>query len=256
MLKLMKYEFRKSRTLILTLLGVIVTLEALFLYGMAATKENVLLIATVLLVLASYGTALAVFIMGVSSYSRELNQKSSYLIFMTPRSTLSIIGAELDFTLVTGRGFAWLLTGVAALDVPAFLETMGEDKTAVLDLIDSLMQQYDWSFARIILIIGFYAALIMASIVSTISVAYLAITLSATFMRGKKGHALVSVGLFVGINLALNWIRNALTRVTMTDIRTASDMIGGLWPSLIISLVMIAASIAVSAWMLKTKVDL
>ena len=105
MFKLIKYEYRKNRTLLLTILGIIAVLEVYFLvsahlaqkYAMidmfsetTQRAEVNLAVSISLLVAASFGTALAVFIMGVAGYSRELNQRTSYLIFMTPQSTLSM----------------------------------------------------------------------------------------------------------------------------------------------------------------------
>ena len=114
MLKLMKYELRKNRTLLLTILGIIAALEAYFLisaritagytlrgvFSDAATRAEInLAVSMGLLAAASFGTALAIFVMGVAGYSRELNQKTSYLVFMTPNSTLAMVGSKLLFTL-------------------------------------------------------------------------------------------------------------------------------------------------------------
>ena len=228
MFKLIKYEYRKNRTLLLTILGIIAVLEVYFLvsahlaqkYAMidmfsetTQRAEVNLAVSISLLVAASFGTALAVFIMGVAGYSRELNQRTSYLIFMTPQSTLSIVASKLLFTLVTGIAFAALLVGLASMDFPLFMKSIGSDWRGYYNLLDLFMTNNDMSLTGALLTVAFYVCVVFLSIISTVSVAFFAITLSATFMRGKKGHALVSVLLF----LLISWGISRLTSLVMQE---------------------------------------
>ncbi|MBQ8953233.1 MAG: hypothetical protein IJ048_03890 [Clostridia bacterium] len=272
MLKLMKYELRKNRTLILTILGIILALEVYFLisahlakvnnisnsFSEAAQRAEINLIVSMsLLGAASFGTALAVFIMGVAGYSRELNQKTSYLIFMTPESTLSVVASKLLFTLVTGVAFALLLVGLATVDFPVFSNAIGSEWRGYYNLLDVFMTSNEMSLTGALLTIAFYVIVVFLSIISTVSVAYFAITLSATFMRGKKGHAVVSVLLFA----LLSWGISRLTGLFMPDdvydiLRSAADMTRALAPQALVDLGVLALSIVSCAWMLKKRVDL
>ena len=277
MLKLIKYELRKNRALLLVILGVIIALEGYFLVSAHMTgslkealsqrwtqeafdasnkAEGNLVASMALLVVASFGTALAVFIMGVAGYSRELNQKSSYLIFMTPKSTTSIIGSKLLFTLLTGVVFATLLVCLAAVDFPMMLNSLGEEWEGYYNLLDWFMAENDMSLAGILLTVVFYVGVVFLSIVSTVSIAYLAITLSATFMRGKKGHALVSILLFIALVTANSRLSNFFLNNRTYEFEKAVDLLGALWPQILQDVGVIAVSLFACAWMLKRRVDL
>ena len=256
MLKLMKYEFRKNRTLLLVLLGVIAALEGLFIYSTITKDEGWLIASVVLLVVAAYGAALAVFIMGVSSYSRELNQKSSYLVFMTPRSSLSIIASKLVFTLLTGFCIAAVLIGLAAMDVPMMFKALGAEWRGYMNVFNTALGEFDMSVERILNIVAFYALYIMADIVSSVCVAYLAITLTATIMRGKKFHALVAVVFYLAISFGIGRLNAVFMGSTLTNVYDIEDVTRMLIPSFFVTLGVIAGSIGLSAWMLKNKVEL
>ncbi len=272
MLKLIKYEFRKNRPLLLAVLGVIAALEIYFLISArsaaqynfvgemsdSATRAEInLLVSMSLLAAASFGTAMAIFIMGVSGYSRELNQKSSYLIFMTPSSTLAIVGSKILFTLFTGVAFAALLMGLASIDFPMMMDALGSEWRGYYNLLDWFMAENDLSLTSALLTIAFYVLLIFLSIIATVSIAFFAITLSATFMRGKKGHAVVAVLLFA----LLAWGNSRLSSLFISDnvyevLNTPADMVRILAPQMVQDAVVLIASLLVCAWMLKKRVDL
>ena len=96
MFKLLKYEFRKARTSLLTLLGLTAGLELYFLISLYANfkdHEDHLVASVVLLMLCTYAVSIYVLIRGVTSYSSELRSRSGYLIFLTPNSAIKIVAA-------------------------------------------------------------------------------------------------------------------------------------------------------------------
>ena len=272
MLKLIKYEFRKNRPLLLAVLGIIAALEVYFLISAhSAAKYNFmgpmtdsanraeinLLVSMSLLAAASFGTAMAIFIMGVTGYSRELNQKSSYLIFMTPSSTLAIVGSKILFTLLTGVAFAALLMGLAAVDFPLMLDSIGREWRGYYNMLDWFMAENELSLTSALLTIAFYVLLVFLTIIATVSIAFFAITLSATFMRGKKGHALVAVLLFA----LLSWGNSRLASLFISDnvyeaLNAPADMARMLAPQMIQDALVLIVSLLACAWMLKKRVDL
>jgi len=271
MLKLIKYEFRKNRSLLLVILGIIAALEAYFLFrAYAAAHYNALnslsessnraeihlIVAMSLLVAASFGTALAVFIMGVSGYSRELNQKTSYLLFMTPQSTFAIVGAKILFTLITGVVFAALLAGLAAVDYPLMMDSLGAEWRGYYNLLDWFMTQNELNLTGALLTIAFFVCVVFLSIIATVSIAFFAITLSATFMRGKKGHAVVSVLLFAALVFANSRLTGLLVDRDAYILESVADMVRVLIPQMIQDAAVLALSLFACAWMLKKRVDL
>ena len=79
MWKLLKYEFRRARTSLLTVLGVIAVLEMYFLISLGVDHMEHVVIAAVLMMFASYGAAVYIFVRGVASYASELKAKSAYV---------------------------------------------------------------------------------------------------------------------------------------------------------------------------------
>ena len=75
MWKLLKYEFRRARTSLLTVLGVIAVLEMYFLISLGVDHMEHVVIAAVLMMFATYGAAVYIFVRGVASYASELKAK-------------------------------------------------------------------------------------------------------------------------------------------------------------------------------------
>lgn len=125
MWKLLKYEFRRARTSLLTVLGVIAVLEMYFLISLGVDHMEHVVIAAVLMMFASYGAAVYIFVRGVASYASELKAKSAYLIFMTPNSGLKIMGSKYLYTFVNGILLGSVCGALGALDLSLIM--MHED---------------------------------------------------------------------------------------------------------------------------------
>ena len=132
MLKLVKYEFRKARSALLALLGIAAVLEVYFLASLYSNQEDNMVVAGVLLFFCAYAAAIFVFVRGVTSYSGELKNTSSYLIFMTPNSTLKIMGSKYLYTFVNGLFFTVLFAVLTAVDAALALRQYGELNSCLL----------------------------------------------------------------------------------------------------------------------------
>ena len=253
MLKLVKYEFRKSLTALMTLLGLTAGLEAYFLAALFLDKENHLFIAMLLMMLCAYAVAVYVFVRGVTSYSGELKSRSAYLIFMTPNSTLKIMGSKFLYTFVNGLLFAALYGALGLLDLTLTLQKY---------------QRYDalWGAAQ-----NFLKAYgVHVSLLAVIALAYLAITLSHTLLRDRKGRGLVALLIFFLLNWLVNWFSglfpSALDLLVVYDgdmaqatgqvIATSQEVLLSMLPAALISLEVIVLSWLGCAWMLERKVSL
>ena len=124
MLRLLKYELRKTQFSKLVLLGITLVAQAVFLAGFWGKKEETLAIGAFLLFsIAIIGIAL-MGILSVVTLHRDMNTKQGYMLFMTPNSCYKILGAKviecalslllagafffglgyLDFSLLLGEG--------------------------------------------------------------------------------------------------------------------------------------------------------
>ena len=206
MFKLVKYEFRKARTATLALLGVAAALEIYFLASLYLSDTQDGVIASgLLLFFCAYAAAIFVFVRGVTSYSGELKNKSSYLIFMTPNSSLKIMGSKYLYTFLNGVLFAALFAALFALDMALTLDVMGE-LTAFLQAMQTALSLYGVYLDQFSASAAFMLLYLLLSILSTFAVAYFAITIGHTLFRDKKWRWLPSLALFFALTWAVSWL--------------------------------------------------
>ncbi|MGN1021183.1 MAG: hypothetical protein ACI4O7_12520 [Aristaeellaceae bacterium] len=269
MLKLVKYEFRKSLTALVTLLGVTAGLEAYFLAALYLDEENHLLMAMMLMILCAYAVAIYVFVRGVTSYSGELKSRSAYLIFMTPHSTRKIVGSKFLYTFVNGLLFAALYGALGLLDLNLGLHRYNEYE-AFWGAARNFLAAYGVHVDQIILGLLAGTAYIFLSLLAVIALAYLAITLSHTLLRDRKGRGLVALLFFFLLNWLVSWISGLfpsaldllviydgeLAEVTGQAIATTREVLLCMLPATLISLGVIILSWLGCAWMLERKISL
>ena len=117
MLKLMKYELRKTAFSKLVLLVITAVAELAFLLGVFLKKDNLLAIGIVFLFMCAVFGVIYIGIESVNVLYRDLNTKQSYMLFLTPKSSYEILGAK-----ILENGISIVMAGVffallAVLDV-------------------------------------------------------------------------------------------------------------------------------------------
>ncbi len=95
MLKLMKYEFRKQLTTKFLLLAVLGLLEIYFLYGVFSDNMDKTMRAVILLATLAFAGIFFVSFECIMTYYNDLKTKQSYMLFMVPQSTFSVMGAKI-----------------------------------------------------------------------------------------------------------------------------------------------------------------
>lgn len=276
MCKLLKYELRKNRTAICIFLALATALEIWFLYAVHHQDDGQLQLAlsTSMLMLSGYAAIIYVMIVGVTSYSKELKEKSAYLIFMTPNSGLKIIGSKYLFVGVVGVLFALVYGAYTALDVALGTGAI-RDLTSFMNRLSEMLLEGGVHLDQLFLALLVIALYMLLSVFSFFSLAYMAITLSHTLLRDKKWRGLAAVGFFVLMYWLVGEINGMLPNVldTLTyqespaaikvaeayDIQTTAsvnEVLVGMLPTAGVSLVVILLSLFGCAWMLDKKVSL
>ena len=261
MLKLMKYEFRKLRTALIALVGVLAALEIGFLIGMNHEKADwtgICLGLITMLVFAVYGFIL---LAGIVSYSRELKEKSGYLIFLTPVRPIGVVLSKLLFTALAALAATAVFGLTAYLDFRMLFDRLDVDPQ-VLDQINMVLRfglNANAGIEQILMRAAFFTGTVLIEVLLTMCTAYLAITLSATLLQNKKGflRGLISLALFIG----LSWGCGKLTQWLLYDrVRgasiTLSQLIGALGWSALLNAALCAVFAGASAWLLDRKVNL
>jgi ABC-2 type transport system permease protein len=198
MLKLMKYEFRKTTFLKLILLLVTVVSEAVFLTGVFSNKRNLLAAGIFSIFMC---ISIGIFCLGVASIIalyRDLNTKQSYMLFLTPHSSYEILGAK-----VLENGISLIIAGVlftilVAVDVNVATHHIG-GLTDVMNLVSSVLA-LNWSLVFTPTQIIFFFFGFLSSWCVYILNADLAVILSSSVLAGKRGNAVVSLIIFIALS--------------------------------------------------------
>lgn len=207
MLKLMKYELRKTMFSKIVMLVATMITELLFLGGVFLKHENALGIGTVGLILCASVGIMYIGIESMIVLHRDLNTKQSYMLFLTPNSSYEILGAK-----VVENGISILIAGafyaaLAALDVSIAVLYIGglKEFMNILSHFSIDIQVIGSEVAEAVLS-GFLLAL--ASWLMFVMTGYLAIILSATVLAGKKLSGFTSFVLYFIIGGLSSWILN------------------------------------------------
>ena len=213
MLKLMKYEFRKTWITKLILLGVTAVAEIAFLIGLYVERETTLGLSVMLLVFLALGGILMIGLYSVMTLHRDMNTKQSYMLFMTPSSSYSILGAkvlECGLSILIGGAFYFAL---GALDITLLFAKSGELNrlwSAIQDFLSHL------TFANHQLLIDMegmaaFVFCLLAGWILTVITAYFAVVISAALLNGKRFNGLLSFVLFLALSWFIGWVARIAT---------------------------------------------
>ena len=250
MLKLMKYEFRKTRLTKLIILVITAVAEVLFLGGLYTDRYTLVGFSIFALMMLAF---LGVFVIGLESIvalHRDMNTKQSYMLFMTPHSCYSILGAKtLECCL------SILLTGVCffalgALDVSLLFAREGK-LVDLWDFIHDLLANITINGHSLEIDPGTLAALVfvlLAAWILTIITAFLAVTISAALLNGRRFSGVISFVLFLALSLGCSLLTNLVTRPIPGNITVM--MVHGL-----LSLVFAAVMYFVTAKIMEDKLS-
>ena len=200
MLKLMKYEFRKTAFSKFILIAITVVAELAFLLGIFLKKDNLLSMGIMFLFLCAVIGIAYIGLESVIVLQRDLNTKQSYMLFLTPHNSYEILGAK-----VLENGISILITGVcfvllAALDFSVAILYIGGVKE-MMDMVNSFLNiSMNIVLDPIQLCLIFFTTL--ASWLVYIVNADLAVILSATVLAGKRGSGVAAFVIF----LILSWV--------------------------------------------------
>ena len=208
MLTIMKYEIIRQRLSKYLMLGLLGVLEIFFLIFLWLDKSEALGYTIVGLVFLAIFSYIYVSLESIINYNQDLSRKSGYMIFMTPNSVYEILGAKILNSICTIVATSFLF-GITAFADIMLIAIRYDDLKAFWEQIQSFLQEFvqlDISAGPII------SAIVLAVIfwISTIAIAFLAITLTYTFLHGAPAKVLISFVLFIILNLAHSWVSNLL----------------------------------------------
>ena len=246
MVKLMKYEFRKTMFSKILLLVITAILELVYLAGVFLEKDTPMMVGVMGLVFCAVFGIMYIGIESINVFHKDLNTKQSYMLFLTPNSSFKILGAK-----VLENGISLVISGVfyvilAAIDISVAILYIGGLKD-FLDFAEQLAIsfQVNVNITPSSVIILFFTML--ASWLMTIVTADLAVVLSATVFAGKKFSGLVSFVLFIGLTFVTGKLLEVMPSMDNLYIELAVT-IG-------VILVVVALMYVLTAWIMDKKLS-
>lgn len=246
MLKLMKYEFRKQLFSKFAILGLLGLMELWFLYGVIMDKEKTCTTATVFLMILAFVGIFYVSFECIITFNNDLKTKQSYMLFMVPQSTYSIMGAKVLSAMIQIVLTALVFGFAAFADIMAIAVRYGEIGQ-LIDLFRDILREFlnlDIDARKVMIVI----ASVVIGWVSTIVLGMFSITLSTTFMANSRAKGIVSFLIFIVINVIIFKLNSLITNGLQS---TYTDY---LW-SILFSLAVSIALYFGTAWMLEKKVS-
>ena len=260
MLKLMKYEFRKTRTVLVVLLIAFAALQLGFVAGIRADRPRLYIPASMLTAFLVYGAYVYILLSGIVSYSRELRDRTGYLVFLVPVHPFGVVLSKLLFTLLAA------VAATAVFGAGAYLDYVGLFRRLSID--PALLQKIDLSMflpmvgeslplGQIAMMALTVLATLLIRLMTTACTAFLAITLSATLMQNRKGflRGLLSFLFFFLLVWGAQALEDALLG-PLTRAASMSAMLRRLGASLAVNLAFCGLFAWLSAWLLDRRVNL
>ena len=200
MLKLFKYEMRKTMVSKLVMLGLIVCLEALFLYGVFGGSQSTATIAEIVFIIIALMGVLIIGIQSVITLHHDMNTKQSYMLFMTPHSNYAILGAK-----VLECMLSILLTGVVFFGIIVLNYRLLVSNFSDIAELDAFIKPFISMLGDNVVInlptIAFFAANTVISWFETVVLAFFADVLATSLLKGKKFGGFVAFVLFIVLTI-------------------------------------------------------
>lgn len=262
MLKLMKYELCKWRVTLLALLAGLAGLEAGFLVGQMTDRPVLMVTCLSLIAFLAFAAFAYLTIAGIAGYSRELGDRSGYLIFMTPVRPLGIVLSKLLFVSLAGLAAMALFGGAAWLNFRHLIGRLDLDADT-LDKMNMMLRfglRTDATVQQILRMAGFVALSVLLELLVTVCTGFLSITLSATLLHNKKGFVkgLISVLLFAALTWGTGWVGQKVFYSAFSDLRATAEqeLVRVLGWSALLNFGFCAVFTLASSWLLDHKIDL
>ena len=202
MLRLLKYELRKTMMSKLILLGITLFAQVIFLAGLWGKKDSTLAIGAVLLFFIAITGIALMGILSLASLHKDMNTRQGYMLFMTPNSCYRILGAK-----VLECGLSILIAGAFffALGWLDFSLLLGQGANKeIWNMFTEMVRVIN---DKIILDVSHISALMfnmLAVWLCTVTTAYLSDVVSSSLLNGKKINWLVTFALFIILNYAIS----------------------------------------------------
>ncbi|MBR5960889.1 MAG: hypothetical protein IKZ98_07805 [Clostridia bacterium] len=198
MLKLFKYEMRKTLFAKLVLLALLAIMECIFLYGYWTNNNSTVTLGLTLFLFTFFCGLLVLSIMSLVTLHKDMNTRQGYMLFMTPNSTYRILGAK-----VAECGLSLLGVGAIGLGLGALNYSMIEKE---LQFITSILKNFNVDLVPTLPNMSSLLVYIICNVLCSVTTAYLADVISSSLLNGQKGNLVITFALFALLNFVIQKI--------------------------------------------------
>lgn len=181
MLLTMKYEVIRNKMTIIILCSILGATEAVFLLGLASDSKNLIGTGILGLVLGTSIIYFAIWLLGIMSFSRDLRDKTGYMVFLTPVNPYKIIVAKMLVGLLELIAAAILFILLAAIDIKILFNKYGHESSVFEAIAKILGSSTDTIWAGIV---AFVISLVF-SVLLYYSLAYFVSAVSALMSKSS-----------------------------------------------------------------------
>ena len=192
MLKLLKYEFRKTAFPKLVLFTFILIMEGIFLYGCLRNDGDTKTLGVILFVMSLMFGFLLIGLMSLVTLHKDMNTRQGYMLFMTPNSTYKILGAKVIECCLT-----LLVLGTVGLGLWALDYSLIEKE---VEFITSLMKNFNPNLVPSFSNISSVMFNIVCGLLCSVITAYFVDVIASALLNGKKGNLVVTFILYLLLN--------------------------------------------------------
>ena len=198
MLRLLKYEFRKTLFPKLVLLALLVIFEGIFLYGYWTDNNSTITLGLSLFLFTFLCGLLAIGIISLVTLHKDMNTRQGYMLFMTPNSTYRILGAK-----VAENGLSMLGIGAVGLGICLLNFSLIKQE---LEFITSFLKNFGIGLTPTFSHLSALLVYIISSILCSVTTAYLADVICSSMLNGQKGSMVITFVLFALLNFGIQKI--------------------------------------------------
>lgn len=198
--KLIKYEFRKQLFSKLVIGAMLLGAEVVFLAGLLFNKGSWGALGLGGIGVLGFGAMFYLSFEILTTYSKDLKTKQSYMLFLVPRNMFQVVGAKMITAVIQIFVGGVLFAGIFIGDVYLLSCAVGK-VDEFIGIIKDFIEIFTGAEVRLEELV-YLAVMVLVAWLEFTLMAMLAITLSTTLFANKKYKGVVSFLIYLG----LEWI--------------------------------------------------
>ncbi len=244
MIKLIKYELQKKYRMFAAV--VVATLLANIFLIVRAGEMGLAILAGLL----GVGLLVLYSVDVVKMYSRDINTKTGYMVFMTPNSGYKIIGSKVLTALIQGFIILVFFSAVLILNSTIVYGFSGEIRFFDMDI----------SYLQFISYVAIILVALILYLVQFVMTIYTSITVRKSVLSNIKYKGVISFAIFIAINYITAQIYAGVDHLfnfsQINGVASPAELLQVLLPPMLTATALCAVFILVSGYLLEKKINL